>query len=268
MNGHNTPFPSQPHESEAEQFRLLVEQIRDYAIFMMDAQGRVATWNAGAERIKGYKASEIIGRHYSTFFPPEDAAAGKPREILATAAREGQVKLEGWRVRQDGSRFWANALVTAIRDGSGKLLGFAKVTRDVTDRMHHERALEKEIAEKEKAQEELVRSEQSLRQLSLELLSTQDEERRRIGREMHDSLGQYLSALKIKLALLETREPNLSPDSRKQLQQCTTMLEECIREVRTISYLLYPPMLEEKGLKSAINWYLEGKRQRSGKTVK
>ena len=243
---------------------MLVEQVQDYAIFTMDAQGRITTWNAGAERIKGYKAAEIIGRHYSTFFPPEDVASGKPQRILATAARDGKAEQEGWRVRKDGSRLWVSALVTAIHDEEGNLLGFSKITRDVTERMRHNEALQKEIAEKEQAREELVRSENSLRQLSLELLRTQDEERRRIGREMHDSIGQYLSALKMKLGLLDARNPDLDAQSRRDLQQCSTVLEECVREVRTISYLLYPPMLEEMGLKSAINWFIEGFRQRSG----
>lgn len=255
---------SRRHQSEAQQFRLLVEQVQDYAIFMMDPQGRISTWNAGAEHIKGYTAAEIIGRPYSTFFLPEDVASGKPQKILATAARDGKAEHEGWRVRKDGSRFWVHALVTAIHDEDGKLLGFSKITRDVTERMRHNEALQKEIAEKEQAREELVRSENSLRQLSLELLRTQDEERRRIGREMHDSIGQYLSALKMKLGLLETRNPNLDPQSQRDLQQCVTVLEECVREVRTISYLLYPPMLEEMGLKSAINWYVDGFTQRSG----
>ncbi len=255
---------SRRHQSEARQFRLLVQQVQDYAIFMMDAEGRITTWNAGAERIKGYTAAEIIGRPYSTFFPPEDAASGKPQKILATAARYGKAETEGWRVRKDGSRFWVNALVTAIHDESGKLLGFSKITRDVTEKMRYDEALRKEIAEKEQAREELVRSENSLRRLSLELLRTQDEERRRIGREMHDSIGQYLSALKIKIGLLEARNPKLDAQSRRDLQQCGTVLETCVREVRTISYLLYPPMLEEMGLKSAITWYLDGFRQRSG----
>lgn len=257
------PFPER-HQLEAQQFRLLVEQVQDYAIFMMDPEGRIITWNAGAERIKGYTAADIIGRHYSTFFPPEDVASGKPQRILAAAARDGKAEQEGWRVRKDGSRFWVNALVTAMHDESGKLLGFSKITRDVTERMRHNEALQKEIAEKEQARQDLVQSENSLRQLSLELLRTQDEERRRIGREMHDSIGQYLSALKIKLGLLEARNPNLDPLSQRDLRQCTTVLEECVKEVRTISYLLYPPMLEEMGLKSAINWYLEGFMQRSG----
>lgn len=262
------PAPdSDSHQSEAQQFRLLVEQVQDYAIYMMDPDGRVATWNSGAERIKGYKPAEIIGRHYSTFFPADDVTAGKPKGILETAVREGKAAQEGWRLRKDGSRFWASTLVTAIRDESGKLLGFSKITRDVTERMLHEEALQREIVDKEKAQQELIRSEQALRHLSFELLKTQDEERRRIGREMHDSIGQYLSALKMKLGMVLRKNPSLNEDGHQQLDQFAAMLDECIKEVRTLSYLLYPPMLEERGLKSAIDWYLEGFSQRTGIAV-
>ena len=246
---------------------MLVEQVQDYAIFMMDPQGFVTTWNAGAERIKGYKAPEIIGRPYSTFFPPDDVASRKPQQILERAAKEGKAELEGWRVRKDGSRFWASALITAIRDSSGTLVGFSKVTRDITERMRYEEALQKEITEKDKAREEVGRSEESLRQLSFRLLQAQDEERRRIGREMHDSIGQYLSALKIKLGLMVTKNPSLNDEGRRELELCTGLLGDCIKEVRTISYLLYPPMLEERGLKSAIDWYLDGFRKRSGIAV-
>ncbi len=117
-----------------EIFHHLVDGVEDYAIFMLDATGHIVSWNTGAERIKGYAASEIIGQHYSVFFPPEDVEAGKPMRILAAAAACGRVEDEGSRVRKDGSRFWANALLTALHDESGELRGFAKVTRDITER--------------------------------------------------------------------------------------------------------------------------------------
>ncbi|HEX9107079.1 MAG TPA: PAS domain S-box protein, partial [Longimicrobiales bacterium] len=117
-----------------EFFRLIVENVRDYAIFALDANGRVASWNAGAERIKGYTEAEILGAPYAIFFPPEDAARGKPQRLLATAVRDGRVEDEGWRVRKDGTRFWADAILTALRDHSGQLIGFAKITRDLTER--------------------------------------------------------------------------------------------------------------------------------------
>jgi PAS domain S-box-containing protein len=124
-----------------DRFRLLVESVRDYAIFMLDPQGTVLTWNAGAERFKGYRAEEIIGQHFSTFYPPEALARGLPAHELKVAAEIGAYEDEGWRVRKDGSLFWANVVITAVRDAEGRLLGFAKVTRDLTQRRSHEEAL-------------------------------------------------------------------------------------------------------------------------------
>ena len=115
-------------------YRLLVEAVRDYAIFALDATGHVLTWNAGAERLKGYRPDEIIGRHFSTFYTAEDLAARKTEFELATAEREGRVEDEGWRVRKDGTLFWASVVITALRNAEGRLVGFAKVTRDLTER--------------------------------------------------------------------------------------------------------------------------------------
>jgi PAS domain S-box-containing protein len=123
----------QLRESE-ERFRLIVESVRDYAIFMLDPTGYIATWNVGAQRIKGYSASEIIGKHFSVFYPPEDVAAGKTEMELEVATRTGEYAEEGWRVRKDGSRFWARVVITAMRTPNGRLAGFAKVTRDLSDR--------------------------------------------------------------------------------------------------------------------------------------
>ena len=125
-----------------ERFRLLVQGVKDYAIFMLDPAGYVASWNEGAQRIKGYEAAEIIGRHFSTFYPAEDVADGKPARELEIAVGEGKYEEEGWRVRKDGSLFWANVLITAVRGSDGRLVGFAKVTRDLTERRAaNERAL-------------------------------------------------------------------------------------------------------------------------------
>ena len=126
-----------------EQFRILVQGVTDYAIFMLSPAGVVTSWNVGAERIKGYRQSEIVGEHFSRFYTDEDKAAGAPALILATAAREGRAEREGWRVRKDGSRFWAHVVVDAIRDEAGALVGFAKVTRDITERKEAAAALEK-----------------------------------------------------------------------------------------------------------------------------
>ena len=124
-----------------ERIRLMVEGVKDYAILMLDPEGHVVSWNAGAERIKGYRADEIIGRHVSVFYPQEDVEAGKPGRVLSAAAAEGRFEDEGWRVRKDGSRFWANVVVTPIRDAAGALKGFSKVTRDLTERRRGEEEL-------------------------------------------------------------------------------------------------------------------------------
>lgn len=125
----------------AERFRLLVEGVKEYAIFMLDPGGRVASWNAGAERIKGYTREEILGEHISRFYTEEDVLRGKPRQMLEGAASKGSVENESWRVRKDGSRFWASVLITALRDEKGTLIGFSKVTRDLTERRRAEDAL-------------------------------------------------------------------------------------------------------------------------------
>lgn len=122
----------QVRESE-ERFRLLVDSVRDYAIFMLDPSGHVATWNVGAQRIKGYTASEIIGKHFSVFYPPEDIASGKTERELATARETGEYVEEGWRVRKDGTQFWARVVIAAVRTANGTLAGFAKVTRDLSE---------------------------------------------------------------------------------------------------------------------------------------
>ena len=233
-----------PKSEQAEQFRLLVDAVQDYAIFMLDPEGNVASWNSGAQRIKGYAAEEIVGSHFSRFYTEADRHAHKPEKVLAQAAEHGRIEQEGWRVRKDGSRFWASVTVTAIRDQGGKLLGFGKVTRD--------------FSERRKMEERLHESERSLRDLSLHLLRSQDDERRRIGRDLHDSLGQYLAALKMHLELLARGRA-----TEQHLAEAIRLTDESIKEVRTLSYLLHPPLLEESGLASAVQWYLDGFSSRS-----
>jgi PAS domain S-box-containing protein len=135
-------------------YRVLVESVMDYAIFMLDPEGRVASWNEGAQRINGYAPYEIIGRHFSTFYTAEDKARGKPEWELETAARDGRVEDEAWRVRKDGSLIWANVVITALRGDTGELIGYAKVTRDLSERRAAEQraiADAKRIAETEAA---------------------------------------------------------------------------------------------------------------------
>ena len=151
-NALDVPASNSPYSSE-ERFRLLVESVKDYAIFMLDPHGFVATWNIGAERIKGYRSEEIIGRHFSQFYPEEDVRAGKCEMELERAAVDGRFEDEGWRLRKDGSRFWANVVITALRDQTNELIGFAKVTRDLTER----RAAEQERLSSGQAARERMR---------------------------------------------------------------------------------------------------------------
>jgi len=174
-------------------YQLLVESVRDYAIFALDPKGMILSWNAGAERIKGYSADEIIGRHFSIFYTAEDLAARKPEMELVVAEREGRVEDEGWRVRKDGSRFWASVVITALRDPDGRLVGFAKVTRDLTARRQWEEALR----ESEERFRVLVRSVKDYGIFMLDpdgrVVSWNEGARRIKGYEAEEILGKHFS---------------------------------------------------------------------------
>jgi PAS domain S-box-containing protein len=135
----------------SDRLELLVASVTDCAIYLLDRDGVIRTWNTGAERIKGYRAAEIIGQHFSLFFTPEDKAADLPGQILARAGRNGRAEQEGWRIRKDGGRFWASSVVQPVRDARGRAIGFAKITRDMTERRQ--------------AQQELYESERKFRLL-------------------------------------------------------------------------------------------------------
>ncbi|MBW8771490.1 MAG: PAS domain-containing sensor histidine kinase [Gemmatimonadetes bacterium] len=192
------PFPllktAHREASQAEGlYQLLVESVRDYAIFALDPAGVILSWNAGAERIKGYAAEEIIGRHFSIFYTTEDLAAGKPQAELLVAEREGRVEDEGWRVRKNGTLFWASVIITTLRDASGKLVGFAKVTRDLTARRRWEDALR----ESEERFRILVRSVKDYGIFMLDpegRVASWNEGARRIkGYEAEEILGKHFS---------------------------------------------------------------------------
>jgi PAS domain S-box-containing protein len=233
-----------------ERLRLMIETVQDYAIFMLDPLGNAASWNSGAQNIKGYSSNEIIGRHFSLFYTPEDVATGKPREEFATANACGRVEDEGWRVRRDRSRFWANVMITAVHDEVGTLRGFAKITRDMTERT------------------QLIELERS-RELAMQFQSTREDEQRRIARELHDDLGQQLTALKMGTALLEGNL--IASDGARHLASQTHDLQKEIdsmmASIRRIASDLRPPVLDDLGLLAAIDWLADDLRHRYGVVV-
>jgi PAS domain S-box-containing protein len=184
---------------DPELYRLLIEGVRDYAIFALDATGHIRTWNPAAEHLKGYAADEIIGRHFSVFYPEEDMAWDKPSYELKEAARVGRFEDEGWRLRKDGSRFWANVVITALRDSEGRLVGFGKVTRDLTERRNREeqaRELAAETAARLAAEQRRAEVEQlntQLEQQALEL-EQQIEESQQLTEELEMSNVQLQEA--------------------------------------------------------------------------
>jgi PAS domain S-box-containing protein len=198
-------------ESE-ESLGLMISGIRDYAIFMLDPEGRVVLWNEGAERMKGYKSDEIIGRHFSSFYPSEDVRAAVPSRLLETAASREHVYAEGWRIRKDGSKFWAGTLITAIRDDKGVLWGFAKLTRDMTERKEADEALARETQERQRA-EGILRQAQKMDVLG-----------RLTGGIAHDfnnMLGVIVGSLEILQWRLKTDDPKIIEPIRAAIQAAT-----------------------------------------------
>ncbi|MCC8250419.1 PAS domain-containing sensor histidine kinase [Saccharothrix luteola] len=218
-----------------ERFRLLVQGVIDYAIFMLDPTGRVISWNAGAERIKGYSAEEIVGEHFSTFYPPEDLVARKPWRELEVAAEVGRFEDEGWRLRKDGSRFWANVIITALTDAAGRLRGFAKVTRDMTEHRRVERTLTEQ------------------RRLVGHLVEAQELERRRIAWDVHDDSIQSMVAVGMRLQLLANRLPEQDAAVVRQLDEA---VRASIGRLRNLVFRLRPPELDRHSLAQALDHYL------------
>jgi len=276
------------HESE-ERLRLLVQVVQEYAIFHLDPLGQVVSWNSGAERLKGYRAEEVLGKHVSVFYPPEDVTSGKPEQILAKAALRGQSEDEGWRIRKDGSRFWANVVVTALRNAQGSLQGFAKVTRDKTESHEKEETLAKasellqlrieqrtavlarvnqelrtEIAERVRAEEQFKASLDQLRALAARLQSVREEERISIAREIHDELGQACTAIKMDLALIGRKSTKRQTQLRAKVDSAIRLVDEMIVTLRRIASDLRPRTLDDLGLIAALEWQAQEFESRAG----
>jgi PAS domain S-box-containing protein len=201
---------------------------------MLDATGHVVSWNAGAERIKGYAESDIVGKHFSVFYPREDVAAGRPEHNLETALREGRVIDEGWRVRKDGTRFWANVVITALYDERRRLRGFAKVTRDMTEPREAERILN------------------DRRRLLAHLVQAQEAERRRIAWDLHEDSIQELSAIAERRRELAKQLPE---PQAAQLFELGDQVNDVIERLRALVIRLRPPGIERQSLAESLTEY-------------
>lgn len=260
-------------------FQLLAESIEQYAIFQLDYAGQIMSWNAGAEQLYGYRAEEIIGKHLSIFFPPAAVRSHKAAEIMRTAVSKGQVEDIGWRARKDGSLFWANVVLTALRDPSRNLRGFVQVTRDMTEQRQNVEVLSREIetlksrarqwtvdlmmvndelraevAERRRAEEQLADSRDQLRALAARLQNSREEERIRIAREIHDELGQACAALKMDLAFVAHKTPAKQKRVRARLESAIGLVNAVIQSTRRIASELWPKILEDLGLTAALEW--------------
>jgi PAS domain S-box-containing protein len=249
----------------------------------------VVSWNVGAERLKGYRAEEIVGKHFSVFYPPEDVRMGKPDQKLAEAVHHGHSEDEGWRLRKDGSRFWANVIITALTDSTGNLVGFAKVTRDMTRRREIQEALTREkeilelrdeqrtavlervnqelrteIADRKRAEEQLTVSLEQLRALAARLQNAREEERTRVAREIHDDLGQTCTALKMDLALVARKATKRQTQLRAKVDSAVQLVNDLITSSRRIASELRPSTLDDLGLTAALEWQAQEFEGRTG----
>jgi len=272
-----------------ERFRQLIEGVQEYAIFELNSLGYIVSWNAGAERLKGYRTEEIIGKHFSQFYAPEDVQSGRPESNLRQAVQKGECEDEGWRMRKDGSRFWANVVITALRNADGSLQGFAKVTRDMTERHGKEETLarakellelrfeqraavlakvnlelQEEIAGRERIERELRRSLEQLRALAARLQSVREEERTLVAREIHDELGQACTAIKMDLALIGRKATKRQTQLRAKVDAAMQLVDEMIFTLRRIASELRPRTLDDLGLTAALEWQAQEFETRTG----
>jgi PAS domain S-box-containing protein len=266
---------AQPEEREL--FRLIIDSAKEYAIFTTDRRGRVLTWNAGAERLTGYRAEEIVGRDAGLIFTEDDQHRGAPEDELATAESRGRAEDERWHRRKDGSRFWGSGILMPIRDGAA----FVKILRDNTERKRAEDELtrvrdELEARVQERTAElsqalitleaevsERKQAEQSRRELLRQLVTVQEDERRRISRELHDEMGQHLAALTLELHIIEGALPEDS-SARGRLLRSRELISRLGQEVHRLALELRPTALDDLGLMATLSNYLDEWSARAG----
>jgi PAS domain S-box-containing protein len=265
-------------ERTASSLAAIVDSSDD-AIISKNLDGTITTWNSGAARIFGYTAEEAIGRHITMLIPPD--RLDEEATILDRLKRGERVDhFETVRLRKDGIALDISLTISPVRDRNGRIVGASKVARDITERkraqeelrISEERlralaaGLENQVGVRthqlEQRNEEVLQQSDQLRELSSRLQQTQDDERRRIARELHDSAGQVLVALGLQLASITQHA--VKPQVRKTAQESLEMVRQLSKEIRTVSYLLHPPLLDENGLSGAIQWYIQGLAERSG----
>ncbi len=258
-----------------EHFRLFVNSIIDYALILLDVDGTILTWGPGAERIEGYRAKDIIGKNFGVFYRREDMKQGKPQRLLQEAEANGRVEDEGWCLREDGSRFWANVVINALRDGAGQLLGYGQLVRDDTTRRRSEEALrnlnekldqrvQERTSQLAQANRELQDSLDQLHALAARIQAVREEERANIAREIHDELGQALTALKMDVVWLVRKLPESESPERAKIISMLKLIDGTIQAVRRIAAELRPGMLDDLGLAAAIEWQTQEFQARTG----
>jgi len=234
-----------------ERFRMMVENVRDYAIYILDMNGYITSWNLGAERIEGYRAEEVIGKHYSCFFLADHAARGDPGMQLQFASIQGRYESEGWRVRKNGSQFWAHIIVTPLLDETGKSRGFSEITHDITER--------------KRAEEDLHSYADRLKTTSRRLVEVQEAERRLLARELHDRVGQNLTALGINLSIVAGGLPaSAKPELAARLEECGLLVAGTVDAMRNVMAELRPHALDDYGLPAALRSLATGFSHRTG----
>ena len=237
-------------EGSENHFKRLVKEVTDCAIYMLSLTGEVISWNKGAQRITGYAAEEIVGHHFSRFYAPEEVEAGAPARALEAATRHGHFEAEGWRLRKDGSRFWASIVIDPIRDERDELLGFAKITRDITERQDAQKLL------KERAGE--------LQSLAHFLLSSADNERSKVATELHDELGSQLIALNLDILGLEKSLNESSPQLAPRFEEIRQGIIGTNALNLRIMEQLSPSIIETLGLVPAIESLCQRYQERTG----
>jgi PAS domain S-box-containing protein len=214
---------------------LLIARVQDYAIFMLNPNGQVVTWNEGARLIKGYTRAEIVGQPMTRFYTPEDQQSGRPAELLRIASEQGRVEDEGWRVRKDGSRFWADVVITAVRDDQGTLIGFAKITRDLTERR---------------------KAEAAIGELAARLFRLQDDERQRLAGHLHDRTSGYLTAVLGSLYRVKAHLKSADVVLLNDVSDSIAKVEAASDVIRRVAHMLHPSRLEQGGLVETLRWYV------------